>query len=63
MAVDPMPSSQMVSSLPLQILFYFNGWWDVLYTFIMFARPSVCNQHGTSSAPAFCETRRGSMRA
>jgi len=25
----------MLSSLPLQILLYFNGWWDVLYTVIM----------------------------
>ena len=25
----------MLSSLPLQILFYFNGWWDVIFTILM----------------------------
>ena len=25
----------MLSSLPLQILFYFNGWWDLAFTIAM----------------------------
>ena len=32
-----MPATQMLSSLPLQVLLYFNGWFDVLFFVVTIA--------------------------